>query len=183
MVLSTPSAFTYFWAAAAQDNMLSSRHPFHILLYNLSWPFRLSPSSPPFSICHNHQCFPRCSSSPFSPHLALLGFPSIPFLRDFLMGLSRSAVSTSEAGSSSRCVAILSDRHVLHSATATQPWITPSLFDDTGNPAIVDEWTFTQYQDRKTAQATLMNHWDTWITEADLESIAKAGLVRCMRRL
>ena len=99
------------------------------------------------------------------------------------MGLSQYAVSTSEAGSSSRCVTILSDRRFLHSATATQPWITPSLFDDTGNPAIVDEWTFTQYQDRNTAQATLVNHWDTWITEADLKSIAGAGLVRCLRRL
>lgn len=99
------------------------------------------------------------------------------------MGLSQSAASTSEAGSSSRCVTIplLSNRRV--PPNATQPWITPSLFDDTGNPAIVDEWTFAQFQDRNAAQAKLQNHWDTWITEADFESIAGARYVCCMRRV
>ncbi|KAI0297553.1 exo-1-3-beta-glucanase [Multifurca ochricompacta] len=57
-----------------------------------------------------------------------------------------------------------------------EPWITPSLFDNTGNPNIVDEWTFGQLQNRNTAQQTLQNHWNTWITEADFASIAAAGL-------
>jgi len=57
-----------------------------------------------------------------------------------------------------------------------EPWITPSLFDNTGNSGIVDEWTFGQLQDRATAQATLQAHWDTWITEADFAAIANAGL-------
>lgn len=57
-----------------------------------------------------------------------------------------------------------------------EPWITPSLFDNTGNANIVDEWTFGQLQDRNTAQQTLKDHWDTWITEADFEAIAAAGL-------
>ena len=43
-----------------------------------------------------------------------------------------------------------------------QPWITPSLFDNTGNPNIVDEWTFGQLQDRATAQSVLTQHWNTW---------------------
>lgn len=57
-----------------------------------------------------------------------------------------------------------------------EPWITPSLFDNTGNPDIVDEWTFCQLQDRTTALSVLEKHWDTWITESDFAAIAAAGL-------
>jgi len=57
-----------------------------------------------------------------------------------------------------------------------EPWITPSLFDDTGNTNIVDEWTFGQLQSKATATAALTTHWNTWITESDFEAIAKAGL-------
>ncbi|KAF8481712.1 exo-beta-1,3-glucanase [Russula ochroleuca] len=57
-----------------------------------------------------------------------------------------------------------------------EPWITPSLFDNTGNPAIVDEWTFGLYQDRGAAEATLTQHWNTWITVSDFQEIAAAGL-------
>ncbi|KAF9041809.1 exo-beta-1,3-glucanase [Hymenopellis radicata] len=57
-----------------------------------------------------------------------------------------------------------------------EPWITPSLFENTGNDAIVDEWTFGQYQDRETASAALTRHWNTWITESDFADIAAAGL-------
>ncbi|KAI0726897.1 glycoside hydrolase family 5 protein [Fomitopsis betulina] len=57
-----------------------------------------------------------------------------------------------------------------------EPWITPSLFDNTGNDAIVDEWTFCQYQDTATATGVLQNHWNTWITQTDLADIAAAGL-------
>ncbi|RPD82289.1 exo-beta-1,3-glucanase [Lentinus tigrinus ALCF2SS1-7] len=57
-----------------------------------------------------------------------------------------------------------------------EPWITPSLFDNTGNTAIVDEWTFGQLQNRQTALSALQNHWNTWITEQDFINIAGAGL-------
>lgn len=57
-----------------------------------------------------------------------------------------------------------------------EPWITPSLFDNTGNADIVDEWTFGQLQDKTTALNTLQNHWNTWITESDFAAIAAAGL-------
>ncbi|KAE9383458.1 glycoside hydrolase, partial [Gymnopus androsaceus JB14] len=56
-----------------------------------------------------------------------------------------------------------------------EPWITPSLFDNTGNSNIVDEWTFGQLQNHGTALAALQNHWNTWITEADFAAIAAAG--------
>ncbi|VDB95629.1 unnamed protein product [Peniophora sp. CBMAI 1063] len=57
-----------------------------------------------------------------------------------------------------------------------EPWITPSLFDDTGNDAIVDEWTFCQYQSNSVAKSKLQSHWDSWITEQDFSDIAAAGL-------
>ncbi|ESK85926.1 glycoside hydrolase family 5 protein [Moniliophthora roreri MCA 2997] len=57
-----------------------------------------------------------------------------------------------------------------------ESWITPSLFDNTGNPDIIDEFTFGQLQDRQAAEQALKAHWDTFITEADFEAIAAAGL-------
>ncbi|TFK56626.1 glycoside hydrolase family 5 protein [Heliocybe sulcata] len=57
-----------------------------------------------------------------------------------------------------------------------EPWITPSLFEHTGNDAIVDEWTFGQYQDYNTAHSALVDHWNSWITESDFAQIAAAGL-------
>jgi len=57
-----------------------------------------------------------------------------------------------------------------------EPFITPSLFDNTGDSRIIDEWTFCQYQSVTTATNALKHHWDTWITEADFDAIAAAGL-------
>lgn len=57
-----------------------------------------------------------------------------------------------------------------------EPWITPSLFDQTGNDGIIDEWTFGQNQDRGAAQSALRRHWDSWITEDDFRQIKAAGL-------
>ncbi|CCA67731.1 probable EXG1-exo-beta-1,3-glucanase (I/II), major isoform [Serendipita indica DSM 11827] len=57
-----------------------------------------------------------------------------------------------------------------------EPWITPSLFEGTGNNGIVDEWTFCQYQDYNTAHSKLVNHWNTWITYNDFVAIKAAGL-------
>lgn len=58
-----------------------------------------------------------------------------------------------------------------------EPWITPSMFDATGNSAIVDEWTFCLLQNRATAQASLQNHWQTFYSESDFQQIAAAGCV------
>ncbi|GMK55485.1 hypothetical protein CspeluHIS016_0205410 [Cutaneotrichosporon spelunceum] len=57
-----------------------------------------------------------------------------------------------------------------------ESWITPTLFDQTGNKNIIDEWTFGQLQDRAKAAAALKRHWDSWITEDDFRQIAAAGL-------
>ncbi|KAG6817924.1 hypothetical protein H0H87_012392 [Tephrocybe sp. NHM501043] len=57
-----------------------------------------------------------------------------------------------------------------------EPWITPSLFDNTGDSRIIDEYTFGQYQDHAKALKVLQNHWNTWITEDDFKAISAAGL-------
>ena len=110
-----------------ERSVLCSRHPipFDILLFlTRSWPFHLPhpflsfPFPPPlpcsffsappsFTICHDRQCFLRCSSSPSSPHSASLGIPNtILFSLAFLMVLSLSAASILEGGSSSRYVTV-----------------------------------------------------------------------------
>ncbi|KAF9454195.1 glycoside hydrolase family 5 protein [Macrolepiota fuliginosa MF-IS2] len=57
-----------------------------------------------------------------------------------------------------------------------EPWITPSIFDNTGDSRVVDEWTFGQFVDQAEATSVLTNHWNTWVTENDFVQIAAAGL-------
>ncbi|KAI3601047.1 glycoside hydrolase family 5 protein [Moniliophthora roreri] len=57
-----------------------------------------------------------------------------------------------------------------------EAWITPSLFTERNDTRIVDEYTFGQYVDRKTAQSVLHEHWSTFITLQDFEDIKNAGL-------
>ncbi|KAG8922498.1 exo-1,3-beta-glucanase, partial [Tulasnella sp. 408] len=57
-----------------------------------------------------------------------------------------------------------------------EPWVTPSIFNQTGNDLIVDEWTYGAYQPREVAQPIIERHWDTWITEEDFAAIADTGL-------
>jgi aryl-phospho-beta-D-glucosidase BglC (GH1 family) len=59
---------------------------------------------------------------------------------------------------------------------ASKPWITPSIFQNTNNTAIVDEYTFGQMQDPTVALNVLNDHWNTWITEDDFQAISAAGL-------
>lgn len=57
-----------------------------------------------------------------------------------------------------------------------KPWITPSIFENTNNDDIVDEFTFGQMQDHDVALGVLQNHWETWMTEDDFIAIKAAGL-------
>ncbi|TFK72886.1 glycoside hydrolase family 5 protein [Pluteus cervinus] len=57
-----------------------------------------------------------------------------------------------------------------------EPWITPSIFQNTGNDNVVDEFTFGSLLDGQTASSTLEQHWATWITEDDFIAISAAGL-------
>lgn len=55
-----------------------------------------------------------------------------------------------------------------------EPWITPSLFDNTGDTRVVDEWTMGQYVGD--AASRLQSHWASFYTESDFSAIANAGL-------
>ncbi|OCB84685.1 glycoside hydrolase family 5 protein [Sanghuangporus baumii] len=57
-----------------------------------------------------------------------------------------------------------------------EPWITPSIFENTGNDDIVDEFTFGQLLNSTYAREVLQQHWETWITEDDFKAIKAAGL-------
>lgn len=57
-----------------------------------------------------------------------------------------------------------------------EPWITPSIFADTGDATIVDEYTYGSKYGPIEASRLLTPHWDSWITEADFATIASYGL-------
>lgn len=57
-----------------------------------------------------------------------------------------------------------------------ESFITPSVFDATGNEKIVDEWTFGSLQSKTQAKAILQKHLNTFVTEDDFRQIAALGL-------
>lgn len=57
-----------------------------------------------------------------------------------------------------------------------EPFITPSVFDNTYDDQIVDEWTFGERQDRDVATQAINDHLETFITEEDFAEIKAAGL-------
>lgn len=146
----------------------------------LSRPFPLAPT------CGLGSCPSFPSSFPsfvlflmLAPVQCRCGIPSFRLPLGSPMVLNLCAASILAGGSCSRCVGYCSSFRFLwfDSTFPLKPWITPSLFDNTGNPAIVDEWTFGQYQDPNVALAALTNHWDNWITQNDFATIAAAGCV------
>jgi len=62
-----------------------------------------------------------------------------------------------------------------------EPWITPNFFEDLdasdGNQQrIVDEYTLAQYVDPAMYRETMKNHWATFISLADFQRVAQAGV-------
>lgn len=57
-----------------------------------------------------------------------------------------------------------------------EPFITPSVFDNTLDDKIVDEWTFGERQDEEVATKAVNDHLETFITEDDFAQIRAAGL-------
>lgn len=55
-----------------------------------------------------------------------------------------------------------------------EPWITPSLFEQ-GGAAAVDEWCLSNDLGGS-AQGTLSQHWNSFITADDFHQISAAGL-------
>jgi glucan 1,3-beta-glucosidase len=56
-----------------------------------------------------------------------------------------------------------------------EPWITPSVFEEAGEAA-VDEYTLSRILRDRGAESRLRDHWNTWITQADFQRIAAAGM-------
>ncbi|KAJ2296008.1 hypothetical protein IWW55_005250 [Coemansia sp. RSA 2706] len=59
-----------------------------------------------------------------------------------------------------------------------EPWITPSLFQewDGSDRKVVDEWTFCAVLGKDECQSRLQRHWQSWVTEDDIETLASLGL-------
>ncbi|KAL8755602.1 MAG: hypothetical protein Q9184_004747 [Pyrenodesmia sp. 2 TL-2023] len=58
-----------------------------------------------------------------------------------------------------------------------EPWITPSIFEEwSSSQTVVDEYTYTRTLGKSEALSRLSNHWNTWITQGDINAIAQAGL-------
>lgn len=58
----------------------------------------------------------------------------------------------------------------------TEPWITPSLYDATNDPNVIDEYTYGVKYRSIEASRRLEQHWSTFCTEVDFREIAAAGL-------
>ena len=61
-----------------------------------------------------------------------------------------------------------------------EPWITPSLFQQfvtkpTAQQA-VDEWTFCKRLGQQECKEQLQKHWNSWVTQADINKLASYGL-------
>lgn len=50
------------------------------------------------------------------------------------------------------------------------------MFEETGNDAIVDEFTYGQYQDQNVAQTKLLKHWSDFYSEDDFRLMQEYGL-------
>ncbi|KJE95974.1 glucan 1,3-beta-glucosidase [Capsaspora owczarzaki ATCC 30864] len=62
-----------------------------------------------------------------------------------------------------------------------EPWIVPSLFNPHingtfNNHSVWDEYSLVNYIGMKDATPMMLEHWDTWITEADIAEVAQAGI-------
>ncbi|KAI9724716.1 MAG: exo-1,3-beta-glucanase [Chrysothrix sp. TS-e1954] len=57
-----------------------------------------------------------------------------------------------------------------------EPWITPSIFQShPPSDGIVDEYTLCQKMGNAAASSILQQHWQSWITQADIQQIAGWG--------
>ena len=57
-----------------------------------------------------------------------------------------------------------------------EAFLTPSIFDATNDPSVVDEWTYGLKYGSAGASSRLQNHWNTYITENDFATMKSYGL-------
>ncbi|PWN30870.1 glycoside hydrolase [Jaminaea rosea] len=58
----------------------------------------------------------------------------------------------------------------------SEPFIKPSLYDNTNDNRVVDEYTMGQYKGVNDACSRLQSHWASWITADDFRQIKAANL-------
>ncbi|KAI8321199.1 glycoside hydrolase family 5 protein [Martensiomyces pterosporus] len=59
-----------------------------------------------------------------------------------------------------------------------EPWIRPSLFKqwEEPYPQVVDEWSYCSALGHDECYSRLTQHWGTWVTEADIATLASLGI-------
>lgn len=57
-----------------------------------------------------------------------------------------------------------------------ESFISPSIYDKTGDDRVIDEWSFAKYTPRRKAERILRDHFDNFITEDDFREIKSYGL-------
>jgi len=58
-----------------------------------------------------------------------------------------------------------------------EPWITPSLFEQFDESKMIsDQWMFCEELGRKECWRQLEKHYQTWVTESDLQFLAESGI-------
>lgn len=68
-----------------------------------------------------------------------------------------------------------------------ESWITPTLFNTYNVPSGWGEWNFTAFvtatYGRNATVSAMMNHWDTWLTQADIQALVRRSLPSGLRHL
>jgi len=57
-----------------------------------------------------------------------------------------------------------------------ESWIKPSLYNNNGVAGGLGEWGFCQKLGQAKAKQVLTAHWDTWVTQSDLQKLASHGI-------
>jgi len=57
-----------------------------------------------------------------------------------------------------------------------ESWMTPSLYRNNGVNSGAGEWEFTQKLGKTKAEQVLKAHWDTWVSQGDLQKLASHGI-------
>jgi len=57
-----------------------------------------------------------------------------------------------------------------------ESWITPTLYNNNGVAGGIGEWGFCAKLGKSKAQQVLDSHWDTWVTQSDLQTLKSNGI-------
>jgi len=57
-----------------------------------------------------------------------------------------------------------------------ESWIKPSLYNNNGVAGGAGEWEFCQQLGKQKCQQVLNQHWDTWVTQSDLQTLKNSGI-------